>query len=115
MTPFAPVSIHSDDTVYSADSIEFCPFESHAYLLACGTYQLAKDESEDGTEPENVDTSNKITPTVSNDDDNEDSNNEGDDDDDDDDGEMEVTKPMLRLGRLLIYDVSGQDDESRKL
>jgi len=104
MTPFAPVSIHSDDTVYSADSIEFCPFESHAHLLACGTYQLAKDESEDGTEPEDADTPNTITPTAS-----------SDDDDDDDDGEMEVTKPMLRLGRLLVYDVSGQDDESRKL
>ncbi|KAG0052925.1 Diphthine methyltransferase [Gryganskiella cystojenkinii] len=107
MDPFNPVSIHSDDTIYSADSIEFCPFESHAHLLACGTYQLAKDETEDGTTVEEVKEDEEET---------EDEDQKDDDEDtDDDDGHMETTKAMLRLGRLLVYDVSGQDDESRKL
>ena len=116
MDPFNPVSIHSDDTIYSADSIEFCPFESHAHLLACGTYQLAKDETEEGTAAEvnkeeieeseaDAQESTEVT----------DKSKDEDTDDDDDDGQMEVTKPMLRLGRLLVYDVGGQDDESRTL
>ncbi|KAF7724764.1 Diphthine methyltransferase [Apophysomyces ossiformis] len=39
-------SIASFDTVYSADSTEFCPFRDHAQYLACGTYQLT-DETKD--------------------------------------------------------------------
>ncbi|KAI7898824.1 WD40-repeat-containing domain protein [Cokeromyces recurvatus] len=39
-------SIASFDTVYSADSVEFCPFNDHAQYLAVGTYQLT-DEQQD--------------------------------------------------------------------
>ncbi|KAI8097486.1 WD40-repeat-containing domain protein [Halteromyces radiatus] len=41
-------SIISFDTVYSADSTEFCPFKDHSNYLACGTYQLTdeKDQQE---------------------------------------------------------------------
>ena len=117
MDSFHPVSIHSDDTIYSADSIECCPFDSHAHLIICGTYQLAKDENEEENENESVDTKKEeqketTTSSRSKDDNNSD---HSDDDDDDDDGTMETTKPMMRLGRILVYDVGGQDDESRKL
>ncbi|KAF9419374.1 Diphthine methyltransferase [Podila epigama] len=105
-----PPSIDSDDTIYSADSIEFCPFPSHAHLLACGTYQLAKDESEEAApSPEQV--SQKT-------DDNTKSGADTDTDtdtDSDDDEEERVDKPMLRLGRLLVYDVSKTDQGIRKL
>lgn len=39
-------SLASFDTVYSADSTEFCPFEDHAQYLTVGTYQLT-DEKQD--------------------------------------------------------------------
>ncbi|KAI9321731.1 hypothetical protein BX666DRAFT_2023826 [Dichotomocladium elegans] len=41
-------SIASVDTIYSADSTEFCPFPDNAEYLALGTYQLAEatDEKE---------------------------------------------------------------------
>ncbi|KAF9195152.1 Diphthine methyltransferase [Haplosporangium sp. Z 767] len=104
MDPFHPRSLDSDDTIYSADSIEFCPFESHANLLACGTYQLAKDESEDvPVTEEPVESSHSDTDSNSN------SNS------DDDEENIKVEKPMLRLGRLLVYDVQGQGDDSLKL
>ena len=28
------------DTVYSADSVEWCPIDGFNHVLACGTYQL---------------------------------------------------------------------------
>lgn len=39
-------SIASFDTVYSADSTEFCPFQDHAQYLAVGTYQLTDEQQE---------------------------------------------------------------------
>lgn len=33
-------TLHSIDTVYSADSVEWCPHEPHHDLFVCGTYQL---------------------------------------------------------------------------
>ncbi|KAI8603809.1 WD40-repeat-containing domain protein [Dissophora ornata] len=102
MDPYSPPSLDSDDTIYSADSIEFCPIQSHAHLLVCGTYQLAKDESEDQPSTEAVE---EPAPAST------DSNSSADDDDE----EVKVEKPMLRLGRLLVYDVEGSSDDSRKL
>ncbi|KAG8518612.1 Diphthine methyltransferase [Galemys pyrenaicus] len=32
------------DTEYTADSVEWCPLEGYRHLLACGTYQLRKEE-----------------------------------------------------------------------
>lgn len=40
-------SIASVDTVYSADSTEFCPFSEQADILACGTYQLTEEQQND--------------------------------------------------------------------
>uniref|UniRef100_A0A670ZGH1 Diphthamide biosynthesis 7 n=1 Tax=Pseudonaja textilis TaxID=8673 RepID=A0A670ZGH1_PSETE len=39
------------DTEYSADTVEWCPVESWHNILACGTYQLKKPESEDSESP----------------------------------------------------------------
>lgn len=39
-----PLSRSEADTIYSADSIEFCPLDSN--LFACGTYQIIKDDTE---------------------------------------------------------------------
>jgi diphthamide biosynthesis protein 7 len=97
--PFNPPSLDSSDTIYSADSIEFCPFESHSHLFACGTYQLAKDESEDEPAPAAPE------PTASDTDANS----------SDDDEPNKVDKPMLRLGRLLVYAVEGESDDTFKL
>ncbi|XP_070614628.1 diphthine methyltransferase isoform X1 [Erythrolamprus reginae] len=36
------------DTEYSADAVEWCPVEGWHNILACGTYQLKKTESEPG-------------------------------------------------------------------
>ncbi|ORX43321.1 WD repeat-containing protein 85-like protein [Hesseltinella vesiculosa] len=36
----------SFDTRYSADSVEFCPFEGNTQYLVCGTYQLMSNENE---------------------------------------------------------------------
>ncbi|KAG0282499.1 Diphthine methyltransferase [Linnemannia gamsii] len=95
--PFNPPSLDSSDTIYSADSIEFCPFESHSHLFACGTYQLAKDESED----EPAVTAPELTAA--------------DTDSSDDDEPTKVDKPMLRLGRLLVYAVESEGDDTYKL
>ncbi|KAG0224392.1 Diphthine methyltransferase [Actinomortierella wolfii] len=92
-----PPSFDSDDTVYSADSIECCPIASHAHLLACGTYQLAKDESEENTC-----------------DDIKDEKHTTDSDSDTDEPER-VDKPMLRLGRLLLYSIEQSDPMAPKL
>ncbi|KAF9437736.1 Diphthine methyltransferase [Entomortierella beljakovae] len=90
MSPYNPPSLDSDDTIYSADSIEFCPFKNHSNLLVCGTYQLVKDESEDPPET--------TAPTKDT------------SDSDSDDEEVKTDKPMLRLGRLLVYNVQDVDD-----
>ncbi|KAF8965001.1 Diphthine methyltransferase [Entomortierella lignicola] len=96
-----PPSLDSHDTIYSADSIEFCPFQSHANLLACGTYQLAKDESEDS------DTTEHTADPSTDSNDNSDSDNY--------DECSKVDKPMLRLGKLLVYAVEGTENNSHKL
>ncbi|KAM3825673.1 diphthine methyltransferase isoform 1-T3 [Vipera latastei] len=40
------------DTEYSADVVEWCPVEGWHNILACGTYQLKKPESEPGQDSE---------------------------------------------------------------
>lgn len=42
-------SIASVDTIFSADSTEFCPFADNAQYLALGTYQLAENERDNET------------------------------------------------------------------
>lgn len=37
-------TLHTFDTVYSADSVEWCPHPPYQHLFVCGTYQLADGE-----------------------------------------------------------------------
>uniref|UniRef100_A0A1Q3FFM3 methylated diphthine methylhydrolase n=1 Tax=Culex tarsalis TaxID=7177 RepID=A0A1Q3FFM3_CULTA len=37
-------TLHTFDTVYSADSVEWCPHPPHQHLFVCATYQLAEGE-----------------------------------------------------------------------
>ena len=39
--------IQSVDTVYSADSVEWCPISNYHHVLACGTYQLEDKKDEE--------------------------------------------------------------------
>ena len=40
-------SVHQTiDTVYNADSTEWCPVDGFQDLLLCGTYQLEENESD---------------------------------------------------------------------
>ncbi|PIO34616.1 hypothetical protein AB205_0187700, partial [Aquarana catesbeiana] len=38
------------DTEYSADAVEWCPVDDWNTILACGTYQLKKPDSDHGEE-----------------------------------------------------------------
>ncbi|WWC97067.1 hypothetical protein V866_003944 [Kwoniella sp. B9012] len=78
------------DTVYSADSIEWCPFEGFQDTFVCGTYQIVKPE-------ENAGVNDPKAEVV-----------EGDEDEDDE-LDVEPSKPTQRVGRLLAYQV-GDDD-----
>lgn len=41
-------TLHIQDTIYNADSIEWCPIDPHRNIFACGTYNLI-DEKRIGT------------------------------------------------------------------
>ncbi|XP_058821215.1 diphthine methyltransferase-like isoform X1 [Topomyia yanbarensis] len=43
--PSTITTLHTYDTEYSADSVEWCPHSPHRHLFVCGTYQLDKDET----------------------------------------------------------------------
>jgi len=45
--------LYSLDTEYSADSTEFCPFQNKANYLACGTYQLYNNDTENEPKDDN--------------------------------------------------------------
>lgn len=79
-------SIQSEDTVYSADSIEFSPIQHDIFV--CGTYQIEKmEETKDNVKNE---VSEKF--------------NDGDDDEEEEAASAPKTK---RLGRALVYQVAG--------
>ncbi|WVF67097.1 hypothetical protein IAT40_001842 [Kwoniella sp. CBS 6097] len=73
------------DTLYSADSIEWCPFVGYQDIFVCGTYQIIKQEDTSSTE--------KAV---------------GDESDSDDEYEAGPSKPTQRVGRLLVFQV-GED------
>jgi diphthamide biosynthesis protein 7 len=81
--PLAP-SIAYVDTEYSADCIEFCPFEGYQDIFICGTYQVL--------EPKTTDSN-------------------GNHDNEDDDTSTTPPKPTERTGRLLVCRV-GDDEAS---
>lgn len=66
----------SEDTEYSADSVEFCPTPGFRQLLACGTYQLKPPEDANNEDRE---APNELGESKSS------------------------TKPHKRLGRCLMY------------
>ncbi|RIB07589.1 WD40-repeat-containing domain protein, partial [Gigaspora rosea] len=72
------------DTEYSADSVEFCPFEDYSQFLACGTYQLADSEIKhseyDHEDNENIDNFDKVS-----------------------------AQPKKRLGKLLLYQIMNNE------
>lgn len=80
-------SLQSEDTVYSADSIEFSPVQQEIFV--CGTYQIQK--LEDALNPNEE---HKATA-------------------DDSDGEEEIASApkTRRLGRALVYQVA-EDGQS---
>lgn len=84
MPDLIPVqSISTVDTVYSADSIEFCPGQSG--LFACGTYQIEKEE---------------VRPDISS---TKDESKGADSDPDEPDA---VVEPKVkRYGRCLLYEI----------
>lgn len=43
-------TLHVRDTIYSADSVEWCPIDPHLDIFACGTYYLVKGEEKDKQE-----------------------------------------------------------------
>lgn len=71
-------SLGSVDTVYSADSIEFCPVNPDIFV--CGTYQLQKVEVESSTSTKNAEDSDTDEPSAS--------------------------PATRRLGRALVYEVT---------
>ncbi|XP_044733624.1 diphthine methyltransferase [Chrysoperla carnea] len=46
MTSKKWIKIFTDDTEYSADSVEWCPHEPNQNLFVCGTYQLQENNTE---------------------------------------------------------------------
>ncbi len=76
-------SLASVDTTYSADCIEFCPFEGFEDLFICGTYQIVKTEVEDAP---------SLKP----------SDHDGSEDEDD-----SSSPATSRVGRLLLYKIGG--------
>lgn len=72
------------DTEYSADSVEFCPFEDYSQFLACGTYQLADSEikhsEHDHEDNEHIDNFDKVP-----------------------------AQPKKRLGKLLLYQIMNNE------
>ncbi|WVR03930.1 hypothetical protein IAU60_000929 [Kwoniella sp. DSM 27419] len=74
-------SLHFVDTVYSADSIEWCPFEGYQDVFVCGTYQIIKSDPE------------PISVSV------------GGEDASEDEEDVVPSRPTQRVGRLLVYQV----------
>jgi len=42
-----PSSLATFDTIYPADSVEFCPCPGYRDYLVCGTYKLEEEKSKD--------------------------------------------------------------------
>ncbi|CAG8510682.1 6501_t:CDS:10 [Diversispora eburnea] len=68
--------------MYSADSVEFCPFKNYFQFLACGTYQLSEPDP-------NLTTNENINSA---------------------DEEKIIHEPIKRLGRLLLYKVVNKEN-----
>ena len=58
------MSFYTFDTVWPADSVEFCPHPDAANLFVCGTYHLEKDENKDNGETDDEAHSDTQKPQV---------------------------------------------------
>lgn len=85
-------SLSTVDTIYSADAIEFSPFNS--LLFACGTYQIEKEVVQPILDVSKL---NIV-----------DDNDSNDDDQDQDDEEVVSSVPIVtRYGRCLMYKIDA--------
>ncbi|KAK8861450.1 hypothetical protein IAR55_002269 [Kwoniella newhampshirensis] len=91
------------DTVYSADSIEFCPWEGYQDLFVCGTYQIIKPEDDTLTPP-----STALEAGSNGDGTKEVSHSDSDSDPEEAAG---PSGPTQRVGRILLFQV-GDDGRS---
>ncbi|WOO85170.1 Diphthine methyltransferase [Vanrija pseudolonga] len=90
-------SLAQVDTLYSADSIEFCPHPGFEKWFTCGTYQLLKPDEQAKADvearAEGANAEEATTVKVGH----------SDSDNDDDDDAEEYTPPAPRVGRLYLY------------
>jgi len=75
-------SLASADTDYSADCIEFCPFQGFENIFVCGTYQVIEPAASTSTAQQA-----------------------------DEESEGSASRPTERTGRLLVYRI-GNDEAS---
>ncbi|WVQ94527.1 hypothetical protein IAU59_001606 [Kwoniella sp. CBS 9459] len=83
------------DTLYSADSIEWCPFQGYQDIFVCGTYQIIKPEEPSSSRTDAIQKSEGV-------------DDDGDNSDDQFEYEAGPSKPTQRVGRLLVFQV-GED------
>ncbi|KAG9291872.1 hypothetical protein G9A89_012157 [Geosiphon pyriformis] len=95
-------SLGSIDTEYSADSIEFLPFESNTQYFVCGTYQLVEsnDDKKLGVLTNNGQLNEKIKDQL-----------ENEPKDEPNDLSSIQDLPKKRLGRLLLYKLEKTNQE----
>ncbi|WVQ74488.1 hypothetical protein IAR50_004089 [Cryptococcus sp. DSM 104548] len=90
MSSTKALSLAYVDTVYSADSIEFCPFDGFQDLFVCGTYQIVKPEEGRAAQTPQEGAKDK------------------DEDSDSDEEEEFVPQLTQRVGRLLLFQVDEE-------
>ncbi|CAG8566631.1 11463_t:CDS:10, partial [Acaulospora morrowiae] len=78
--------LHSLDTSYCADSVEFCPFEDYSQFLACGTYQLVDPGVKTIEFNENINDKEMLN---------------------------QFDAPQKKLGRLLLYQVTNNNSTKK--
>ncbi|WVN90475.1 uncharacterized protein L203_105711 [Cryptococcus depauperatus CBS 7841] len=78
MASIKATSLAQVDTLYSADSIEFCPFEGFKDLFVCGTYQIVEPETKTLDEASHPDE------------------------------EVQTPRKTQRVGRLLLFQVHDE-------
>jgi hypothetical protein len=90
--PVLAQSLQSEDTVYSADSIEFSPVQQDVFV--CGTYQIQKVEE------------NKVVEEAQTTSEPNEESGEASDEDDMSDAGANPAPKTTRLGRALVYRVA---------
>lgn len=84
------------DTIWSADSVEFCPHPDATDIFVCGTYQLQQDPTPNTTEDAYPDPEHELEEDESN--------------PISEDTVTQTRKPQTRLGKCLVFEVTEYDD-----